>query len=382
MNTTRVAVLTPQGRGAIATVLVEGPTDAMDWGRLFVAANGLDLADQEIGRICFGHWGEREGGLPSEQVVVCRTGDNRVEVHCHGGTVAVARILGDLVESGARKCDWIELTGGRRGEPIHRVEIEVTEALAAATTWRLASILLDQQSGILLRSLRQIESTDWESRDELAGLVNGLLEWSGLGRWLAGPPTVVLAGSTNVGKSSLLNALLGFGRAIVWDEPGTTRDAVVGHTAIDGWPVRLVDTAGLRETEDEIEAVGIEHTRREIAAADLVLLVVDGSIPVDESTSRSIGAMGEGLIVANKCDLGDATDGMLPGGTLAVSALNGDGIDSLAAAIVARLVPRVPEPGTAVPVSNRLVECLERAARAVDDGDETGFRETMSDAIG
>ena len=382
MNTTRVAVLTPPGRGAIATVLVDGPADGLDWGRLFVAVNGLELVDQEVGRICFGRWGDLENGLPSEQVVVCRTGDTRVEVHCHGGTVAVARILGDLVESGARKCEWIELTGGRCGEPARRVEIEVTEALAAATTWRLASILLDQQSGILLRSLRRIETTDWGSRDELAGLVNELLEWSGLGRVLAGPPAVVLAGAANVGKSSLLNALLGFGRAIVWDEPGTTRDAVVGHTAIDGWPVRLVDTAGLRDTDDEIEAIGIEHTRREIEAADLVVLVVDGSCPVDESTSRSIEAMGTGLVVANKCDLGDETGGMLPDGTLSVSALTGEGIDSLAAAIVERLVPRIPEPGTAVPVSTRLVECLKRAARAVDDGDETGFRKTMSDAIG
>ena len=90
----------------------------------------------------------------------------------------------------------------------------------------------------------------------------------------------------------------------------------------------------------------------------------------------------ESLVVANKCDLDDVTDGSLPGGTLKVSALTGEGIDELAGAIVARLVPATPEPGTAVPVSERLIECLEAVARAIDAGDEAGFQSAVAETIG
>ena len=240
-----MAVLTPKGRGAVASLLVEDAVELIDRHRLFAAANGKMLAEQEINRICFGHWqgrgGDVETGLAGEQIVVCRVSEERVELHCHGGTAAVARIFEDLAGVGVTQCEWVEMIedGGKR--PANRVEIELAQALSAATTWRTAALLLDQQTGVLVNALKRLGSVDWKQRDQAAGWLAELLEWSSLGRQLVVPPTVVLAGLPNVGKSSLLNALLGFGRAIVWDEPGTTRDVVVGHTALEGWPIRLAD---------------------------------------------------------------------------------------------------------------------------------------------
>ena len=157
---------------------------------------------------------------------------------------------------------------------------------------------------------------------------------------------------------------------------------ISGHTALEGWPLRLVDTAGLRETDDEIEAVGVEYARRELDAADLVVLVVDRSQVVDDGCRSLMNELGDGLVVANKSDLPDATGGALPQQALAVSALTRDGVDRLASAILGRLVPEVPEPGTAVPVSSRMVECLEAARRAIAASDEGGFREAVAGAIG
>jgi len=381
-----VAVLTPKGRGAVASLLVEDAVELIDRHRLFAAANGKMLAEQEINRICFGHWqgrgGDVETGLAGEQIVVCRVSEERVELHCHGGTAAVARIFEDLAGVGVTQCEWVEMIedGGKR--PANRVEIELAQALSAATTWRTAALLLDQQTGVLVNALKRLGSVDWKQRDQAAGWLAELLEWSSLGRQLVVPPTVVLAGLPNVGKSSLLNALLGFGRAIVWDEPGTTRDVVVGHTALEGWPIRLADTAGLRATEDEIEAIGIAHARRELDSADLVVLVVDGSQGVDGDSRRLMDELSEALVVANKSDLGDVAEGELPSDALVVSALTGAGIDRLAAVIAESLVPAVPDPGTAVPVSERLIGSLERAVRAVARNDESGFRAAIDEAIG
>ena len=381
MTVARVAVLTPGGRGAIASLVVSGGVELIDRHRLFEAANGRLLAEQEPDRICYGFWGGDRNALPNEQVVVCCTGESRVELHCHGGKAAVQRILDDLVGAGAVCCDWADLVVEPIGSPTSRIEVELAQALAAATTWRVAAILLDQQSGVLRNTLESLAATDWDQRHQAAAGVAGLLEWSILGRRLADPPTVVLSGEPNVGKSSLLNALLGFGRAIVWDQPGTTRDVVTGRTALEGWPVRLADTAGLRVTDDEIETVGVEHARRERDAADLVVLVVDRSHPLDEQARQLVHEWPDAVVVANKCDLDDATDGVLPDGALMVSALTGEGLDELAGAIVARLVPGVPEPGTAVPVSERLIGCLEEVARAIDAGDETGFRSALAETI-
>ena len=177
--------------------------------------------------------------------------------------------------------------------------------------------------------------------------------------------SVVLAGPVNVGKSSLINALVGYGRSIVHDAPGTTRDAVTATTAIDGWPVELCDTAGLRAASSlgPVEAAGIQLAHERLAEAELAVLVFDQSASwsnEDESLPR---LWPRALVVHNKADLPPAP-GTRPAGTT-VSALHGQGLGELLALISTRLVPNPPTPGMAVPLDNQQLEAIRRLARAV-----------------
>ena len=135
-------------------------------------------------------------------------------------------------------------------------------------------MLLDQYHGALAAAIRATlaaaASGDWQTA---SATIDALLAHRGVGEHLTTPWRVVLAGPPNVGKSSLKNALVGYQRAIVCDLPGTTRDVVATTTAIDGWPIQLADTAGLRDAADELEAAGVARAARALAAADLVVLV-------------------------------------------------------------------------------------------------------------
>jgi tRNA modification GTPase len=225
--------------------------------------------------------------------------------------------------------------------------------LAEARTERAAAILLDQCRGALRREYDAIVASG-----SPPARIEELLARRKLGEHLTRPYQVVLAGAPNVGKSSLINALLGYDRAIVFDQPGTTRDVVSAITALDGWLVELSDTAGLRATLDPLEAAGVERTTQQLARADLILWVQDGSQPF-AAAPPPISADIPTLIVWNKCDLLSAdTIAQVPG--LAVSALTGQGLANLQAEIVRALVPHPPAPGAAVPIDQEQVQLLSQ----------------------
>ena len=175
----------------------------------------------------------------------------------------------------------------------------------------------------------------------------------------------MLAGRTNVGKSSLLNALAGYGRAIVHPTPGTTRDAVAVTTAVEGWPVELCDTAGLRAADDRRRAHRHRARRERLAQADLVVLVTDRSLPWSAEDQALAQQWPAAVLVHNKCDLPAAPD--LGRQDFDQCALRGEGIDVLLAAIGRRLAPDPPPPGSPVPFCGEQVEMLRRWHAAARD---------------
>jgi len=195
-----------------------------------------------------------------------------VEVQCHGGAAAVELVITALEKAGAQRCDRWRVTEQAASD---RLSAEALNDLAHAPTILTAEILLDQAQGAFRRELvRLTEAIDQQPVQALA-VVEELIRRAAVGVRLPPGWGVVIAGPPNLGKGRFLNGLAGFPRAIVDPAPGTTRDVVTIRTSFGGWPVEIVDTAGLRRTEDAIENLGIAMSQREQERADLVLLVLD-----------------------------------------------------------------------------------------------------------
>lgn len=367
----------------MASLLVEGPEAARLVADFFQAKKtaiksvpaGLSLGDGlRIG--LFGDFpgdnaGRNAGGEgvgTGEEIVVRVRSENAVELHCHGGSASIERIKAILAARGCEIVDWRERLR-RCGDPL---QAEAETALAAAQTVRAAAVLLDQRQGALRREIEAIAALiDAGNAAAAADKIRNLLAWADFGRHLVEPWRVVLAGRPNVGKSTLINALAGYKRAIVHHAPGTTRDVLTVTTALEGWPVMLADTAGLRAADDAIESCGIRLAEEEMAAADLVLLICDASTPWTAADEELTRLERPTLIVYNKIDLYEPAqlaknlENRPPG--IAVSGLSGAGIAQLAEAVAARLVPQCPPPLAAVPFTTRQIGTLRDALAALND---------------
>ncbi|MDB5389064.1 MAG: small GTP-binding protein [Planctomycetaceae bacterium] len=370
-----VARATASGRGAVATILVhtELNSGTQTWSsNPFRAVNGQHFLRQPLNRIAFGRWGDD----PGEEVVVCRTSERDWEIHCHGGFAATERILADLQSVGASIISWDEKVLNQYG----RLQRECEVALSNATTVRTATILLCQEvnwRNWAADFSRLILNAEWLEATES---IRQILDWSEYGRHLVEPFHVVLTGKPNVGKSSLINSLVGFQRSIVFDQPGTTRDVVTAETVWDGWPVLLADTAGLRENAIGLEASGILLARQQIARADLVVSVEDASERFETESNpvwKQHPDLRETQIfrVANKIDL--ILDGRneQQSADLAVSALTGAGLELMIAELVRRLVPAHPPKNLPIPFSRELVEWLEQLDSLTTSRSETAVIE-------
>jgi tRNA modification GTPase len=348
----QVVQLTPPGRGAIATVRVDGPAALCAVGASFQAQAGRPLGECPSDRPIFG----RFGPPPGEEVVVWRRSDDAIEIHCHGGLAAVARLEQLLAERGARVAGWQDWIAAEHDDPIAAAALV---ALSEARTLRTAAILLDQYHGALRRAMGDIERLVREGQLPRAKQrAEALLARADLGLHLVRPWRVVLCGRPNVGKSSLMNALAGYDRAIVHYTPRTTRDVVSLRTAVDGWPVELCDTAGLHPGGDHLEQAAVKAAKKQLGRADLVVLVFDHSQPWSEVDVALHRASPDALVVHNKSDLPPAAGRREQGPC--ISALRGDGIDALADAIARRLIPHPPDPGEAVPFTPQQVERLRQ----------------------
>jgi len=371
MSGVTVSFLTSPGRGAIATCRIEGPI--VGWNAepvLFRPATGAPLAQRAVGRVVYGTW----GAANPEDVVAVRTAETTTEISCHGGSAAPERVLADLVSCGSRTIDWHEDLRTRTS----LVDAEITEALVRAPTVRTAAFLLGQW-GLWEREVAgMMTSPTAEAAQRLALLRS----WSKFGRHLTEPWRVLLIGRPNVGKSSLGNALLGYARSIVDAEAGTTRDVLTGATAVEGWPLAISDTAGLRDACDPVEAAGVSRARAQIEQADLAVVVVDGHEPPTEFDRELLASLPDSLVAFTKSDLLCVWSAEPGQRTVSTSAVTGEGVSELLAAVVRRLIPEEPPSGMAIPISARQTTILTEAEAAAEAGDAETLCRTLAAFVG
>jgi tRNA modification GTPase len=374
---TYLACLTPAGTGAIATLALRGPDAWTLIRELFTARSagpsGIGASPlpalPECGRLWLGRLGEQARGSGDEVVLVVQRIEPApwLEIHCHGGREVIRMLEEVFAARGVQVCSWQELEHGTAADPTQAAALA---ALAEAPTTRTAAILLDQYRGAFSRAVEGIRAAlQRNDPEQTTRLLDELTRHAALGRHLTSPWHVVIAGAPNVGKSTLLNALVGYHRSVVTPTAGTTRDVVTTQTAIAGWPVEFADTAGWRETASPLEEQGIALARAAAAAADLCLWVLDAAAePV-----WPFGVDKPVLLVINKTDLPSGWDLSRAAGAIPISALTGDGLERLLQALAERLMPEPPAPGAAVPFTAALAGRIEAARQAWHAGkaDET-----------
>jgi tRNA modification GTPase len=371
-NPMNCALLTSLGRGAVAVIAVFGESLAERIEPLFESATGKRLVDSSPETFLYGRW--RSTG---EDVILAPQA-GRIEIHCHGGQAAPAAILRNLHFAGFHQLNEEEAAARLFGDDW---TAEVALCLSKAPTERTAEILLSQLQ-LAPQALPQLEancrSDDPETRQETRSAIQRILGLANFGLHLAKPWTVVLCGSPNVGKSSMINAIVGFERAIVHSEAGTTRDVVTQLTAVEGWPIDLRDTAGLREAKSEIERQGVQFSWAEIESADLLLAVFDSTeIDPEQFDWEFLRKHRVDIVILNKSDLltkdelkrlgADHWNRIKPADLMtvefiSVSATRQLGINNLVSAIATKLVPEIPSTDTLIPVSARQIESLQRMA--------------------
>lgn len=357
----RACCLTAPGRGAVASIRYEGDVTRLDAAGFFRPRNRRPLAEQTIDAIVYGDWQtptSDEAPPLSEDVVVCRMGSHVLEIHCHGGNVAVDRILGSLAAIGVEVVPASE-AGWLWASP---VEAACQSVLQQAATQRTALILVDQ-AALWAREVAWFRREP--DADRRQSRLAEIAAWEPFARHLTEPWNVVLCGRPNAGKSSLMNAIAGFARSIVHAVAGTTRDVVTYETAIDGWPVRFSDTAGLRETADPLESQGVRRTQSAMAEADLVIGLFDLSEPPTEADDQLWQQLPRSALrVGNKSDLDIRWRADRLSEVAKISARTGEGLQDLLARLCHRLVPVLPPPDMPLPAHSAWRTWLQLSAAA------------------
>jgi tRNA modification GTPase len=395
VSDTIAAISTPPGEGAIAVVRISG-------------ANAIEIADkifrgkEKPSR--FGshvqHLGEifsAENQLIDQAVVSVHrapasyTGEDLLEISCHGGTLVSAKVLEACLRAGAR--------AARPGEFTERAflngKMDLTQAEAVIDLIRARTDLAlrsatEQLEGRLGDRIRKIRDEliallahinasidfpeegiapdeDETLRDRLDSIrkeIAVLLATADQGRVLREGVRVVIYGATNAGKSSLLNRLLGYDRVIVSDTHGTTRDTIEETLNLQGVPIRLLDTAGLRASKSELEREGIARTEKSLQLADLRLHIADCSTPKPAHFNGQAGDLNE-IVVLNKSDLPEDAD-WKNFGALRISCLTGEGLPELQKEILTRVWQQNLRPESSIAINTRHRDCLRRALESCD----------------
>ena len=344
MSGTIAAIATPPGEGGIGIIRISG-NDALDIGdKIFLNKYNKMLSELDERKLNYGHAIDPITGDTIDEVMIVfmkgpatYTTEDVVEVHCHGGTIPVRRILEVILESGAALAERGEFT--KRAFLNGRIDLSQAEAvmdLISAKTDSSFDVSLRQLKGslsyevtemidILMNMLAHIEaSIDFPEDDveemaydaleteskEVLNRLNKLLDTVNTGKILKDGLKTVILGKPNVGKSSLMNAILKENRAIVTDIPGTTRDIIEEYVNIRGIPLKIVDTAGIRETDDLVEKLGVDRAKQILEDSDLAIVVFDTSRELDDEDFEIINLVKDRktIVLLNKTDLDKRLD--------------------------------------------------------------------------
>lgn len=405
---TIAAISTPIGEGAIAIVRLSGNDATMIANKLFQGAN-LTTVDSHT--IHYGKIIDPETNQTVEEVMVSVmrapktfTREDVVEINCHGGLASVNRLLELALQLGARLAEPGEFT--KRAFLHGRIDLSQAEAvmdLIRAKTDKAMNVAIKQLDGKLSKLIQQLRqellqtvahvevNIDYPEYDDVEQMthdfmlvktkevyleIERLLQMARQGKILREGIGTAIIGRPNVGKSSLLNALVHEDKAIVTDVPGTTRDVIEEYVNIRGIPLRLVDTAGIRDTEDIVEKIGVERSRQVLKEADLILLVLNYNEALTEEDLQLFELVNdlEVIVLVNKTDLPQKIDleklkQLANGQPLITTALIEEkGLDDLETAIADTFFEGELDTGDLTYVSNvRHIQLLKQALQALDE---------------
>ncbi|MDO1604887.1 tRNA uridine-5-carboxymethylaminomethyl(34) synthesis GTPase MnmE [Lactobacillus sp. YT155] len=403
---TIAAISTPPGEGAISIVRLSGDDSIKIASEIF---KGKDLAKVDSHTINYGHIVEDGHNVDEVMISVMRapktfTTEDVVEINTHGGIVATNEVLQLLIANGARMAEPGEFT--KRAYLNGRIDLTQAESvmdIIRAKTDKAMQVAVNQLDGSLLKLIRNLRqdildvlanvevNIDYPEYDtdelttkmllEKAQLVKGhiheLLKTAQNGEILREGLATAIVGKPNVGKSSILNTLLDEDRAIVTDIAGTTRDVIEQFVNLDGIPLRLIDTAGIRETEDKVEKIGVDRSKKAINDADLVILVLDSSRQlINEDTDLlELTKDKKRIIILNKNDLdakvkSDDLSSYITGSDklISTSAVTNDGIDEIKQAVKELFMLGIEDSRNDVLVTNaRQAGLLKQADKSLDD---------------
>ena len=405
---TIAAIATGHSPTAIGIVRLSGEGCFALCDKVFRAANGRPFSEQPPRKMVFGEMLDNQGRVIDQGLAVrfpgphSYTGEDSAEFHCHGSPVVLRELLDALFAAGARQAKAGEFTqraflNGRLDLTQAEAVIDLIDAETAAAARNAAAqldgglrrVLEPIQDALLDVTSRFYAVVDYPDEDiedvqpeqvaealsSAEGQLTALLATCQRGKVLKSGVRTAIVGRPNAGKSSLLNALAGYERAIVTDIPGTTRDTVEESVLCGGVLLRLIDTAGIRDTEDVVEQKGVERSRKALESADLVLAVVDSSVPLTDEDLEVLRLAAENprwIAVFSKCDLWDTkahSVGIIgspaPAASVTLSSVTGEGLGDLENAVAALFPAGDPKEAGSLLTDQRQEEAARRARDAV-----------------